>query len=69
MNGHALLEARGVTVRFGGLTAVDGVSAAFAAGQVCSGSWWGRAAITLAESLLVYFVWALAWANLVEGWS
>jgi branched-chain amino acid transport system ATP-binding protein len=34
MNGHALLEARGVTVRFGGLTAVDGVSAAFAAGEL-----------------------------------
>ncbi len=34
MNGHALLEARGVTVRFGGLTAVDQVSAAFAAGEL-----------------------------------
>jgi branched-chain amino acid transport system ATP-binding protein len=34
MNGHALLEARGVTVRFGGLTAVDAVSAAFAAGEL-----------------------------------
>lgn len=34
MNGHAMLEARGVTVRFGGLTAVDGVSAAFAAGEL-----------------------------------
>jgi branched-chain amino acid transport system ATP-binding protein len=34
MNGHALLEARGVTVRFGGLVAVDGVSAAFAAGEL-----------------------------------
>jgi branched-chain amino acid transport system ATP-binding protein len=34
MNGHALLEARGVTVRFGGLTAVDGVSAAFTAGEL-----------------------------------
>ncbi|MCW5667978.1 MAG: ABC transporter ATP-binding protein [Piscinibacter sp.] len=29
-----MLEARGVTVRFGGLTAVDGVSAAFAAGEL-----------------------------------
>ena len=34
MNGHPLLEARGVTVRFGGLTAVDNVSAAFAAGEL-----------------------------------
>lgn len=34
MNGHALLEAREVTVRFGGLTAVDGVSAAFATGEL-----------------------------------
>ena len=34
MNGHPLLEARGVTVRFGGLTAVDDVSAAFAAGEL-----------------------------------
>jgi branched-chain amino acid transport system ATP-binding protein len=34
MNGHALLEARGVTVRFGGLVAVDSVSAAFAAGEL-----------------------------------
>ena len=34
MNGHPLLEARGVTVRFGGLVAVDGVSAAFAAGEM-----------------------------------
>ena len=34
MNGHALLEAREVTVRFGGLTAVDGVSAAFAPGEL-----------------------------------
>ena len=31
MNGHPLLEAREVTVRFGGLTAVDRVSAAFGA--------------------------------------
>jgi branched-chain amino acid transport system ATP-binding protein len=30
----ALLEARDVTVRFGGLTAVDGVSAAFAPGEL-----------------------------------
>ena len=34
MNGHPLLEARGVTVRFGGLVAVDQVSAAFAAGEL-----------------------------------
>lgn len=34
MNGHPLLEARDVTVRFGGLTAVDGVSAAFAPGEL-----------------------------------
>jgi branched-chain amino acid transport system ATP-binding protein len=34
VNGHPLLEARGVTVRFGGLTAVDGVSAAFAPGEL-----------------------------------
>jgi branched-chain amino acid transport system ATP-binding protein len=34
MNGHPLLEARGVTVRFGGLVAVDSVSAAFAAGEL-----------------------------------
>jgi branched-chain amino acid transport system ATP-binding protein len=34
MNGHPLLEARGVTVRFGGLTAVDSVDAAFAAGEL-----------------------------------
>jgi branched-chain amino acid transport system ATP-binding protein len=34
MNGHALLEAREVTVRFGGLVAVDGVSAAFACGEL-----------------------------------
>jgi branched-chain amino acid transport system ATP-binding protein len=34
MNGHALLEAREVTVRFGGLTAVDAVSAAFAPGEL-----------------------------------
>ena len=34
MNGHPLLEARSVTVRFGGLTAVDGVSAAFAPGEL-----------------------------------
>jgi ABC-type glutathione transport system ATPase component len=34
MNGHALLEARSVTVRFGGLVAVDAVSAAFAAGEL-----------------------------------
>ena len=34
MNGHALLEAREVTVRFGGLVAVDSVSAAFAPGEL-----------------------------------
>ncbi|MBC7940203.1 MAG: ABC transporter ATP-binding protein [Chitinophagaceae bacterium] len=34
MTGHPLLEARAVTVRFGGLTAVDGVSAAFAPGEL-----------------------------------
>jgi branched-chain amino acid transport system ATP-binding protein len=34
MTAHPLLEARDVTVRFGGLTAVDGVSAAFAAGEL-----------------------------------
>ncbi len=34
MNGHPLLEARELTVRFGGLTAVDGVSAAFARGEL-----------------------------------
>ena len=34
MNGHPLLEARDVTVRFGGLTAVDRVSAAFGAGEL-----------------------------------
>ena len=34
MNGHALLEAREVTVRFGGLLAVDSVSAAFAPGEL-----------------------------------
>ena len=34
MNGHPLLEARAVTVRFGGLTAVDAVSAAFAPGEL-----------------------------------
>jgi branched-chain amino acid transport system ATP-binding protein len=34
MNGHPLLEARGVTVRFGGLVAVDAVSAAFGAGEL-----------------------------------
>ncbi len=34
MNGHALLEARNVTVRFDGLVAVDAVSAAFAAGEL-----------------------------------
>ena len=34
MNGHPLLEARHVTVRFDGLVAVDAVSAAFAAGEL-----------------------------------
>jgi branched-chain amino acid transport system ATP-binding protein len=34
MNEHPLLEAREVTVRFGGLTAVDAVSAAFAPGEL-----------------------------------
>jgi branched-chain amino acid transport system ATP-binding protein len=34
MNGHPLLEARAVTVRFGGLIAVDAVSAAFAPGEL-----------------------------------
>lgn len=34
MNGHPLLEAREVSVRFGGLTAVDTVSAAFAPGEL-----------------------------------
>jgi branched-chain amino acid transport system ATP-binding protein len=34
VNGHALLEARSVSVRFGGLVAVDSVSAAFAAGEL-----------------------------------
>jgi branched-chain amino acid transport system ATP-binding protein len=34
MNGHPLLEARAVTVRFGGLVAVDSVSAAFAPGEL-----------------------------------
>ena len=34
MNGHPLLEARALTVRFGGLTAVDDVHAAFAAGEM-----------------------------------
>ncbi|MCM0610492.1 MAG: ABC transporter ATP-binding protein [Ideonella sp. WA131b] len=34
MNGHPLLEARSVTVRFGGLVAVDSVSAAFATGEM-----------------------------------
>ena len=34
MNGHPLLEARSVTVRFGGLVAVDRVSAAFAPGEL-----------------------------------
>jgi branched-chain amino acid transport system ATP-binding protein len=36
MNGHALLEARELTVRFGGLTAVDNVSAEFAPGALVS---------------------------------
>ena len=34
MNGHALLEARDVTVRFGGLIAVDAISAAFGVGEL-----------------------------------
>ena len=34
MNGHALLEARDVTVRFGGLVAVDAISAAFGVGEL-----------------------------------
>jgi len=34
VNSNPLLEARGVTVRFGGLTAVDQVSAAFAPGEL-----------------------------------
>ena len=34
MNQHALLEAQDITVRFGGLTAVDGVSAAFMPGEL-----------------------------------
>jgi branched-chain amino acid transport system ATP-binding protein len=34
VNGHPLLEARDVTVRFDGLVAVDAVSAAFGAGEV-----------------------------------
>ncbi len=34
MNGHPLLEARDLSVRFGGLTAVDAVSAAFAPGEL-----------------------------------
>ena len=34
INGHALLEAREVSVRFGGLVAVDAVSAAFAPGEL-----------------------------------
>jgi branched-chain amino acid transport system ATP-binding protein len=34
MNGHPLVEARALTVRFGGLTAVDAVSAAFAPGEL-----------------------------------
>jgi branched-chain amino acid transport system ATP-binding protein len=34
MNGHALLEACELTVRFGGLTAVDNVSAAFMPGEL-----------------------------------
>ena len=34
MNRHPLVEARALTVRFGGLTAVDAVSAAFAPGEL-----------------------------------
>ena len=34
MNGYPLLEAREVSVRFGGLTSVDAVSAAFAPGEL-----------------------------------
>jgi branched-chain amino acid transport system ATP-binding protein len=34
VNGHPLLEARVLSVRFGGLVAVDGVSAAFASGEL-----------------------------------
>jgi branched-chain amino acid transport system ATP-binding protein len=34
MNGHPVLEARGLSVRFGGLRAVDDVSAAFAPGEL-----------------------------------
>ena len=34
MNGHPLLEARSLTVRFGGLIAVDAVSAAFAPAEL-----------------------------------
>ncbi len=34
MNGYPLLETRGLTVRFGGLTAVDAVDAAFAPGEL-----------------------------------
>ena len=34
MNGHPLLEAREVSVRFGGLTAVDAVNAVFAPGEL-----------------------------------
>jgi branched-chain amino acid transport system ATP-binding protein len=34
VNGHPLLEARELTVRFGGLVAVDAVSAAFAPGEL-----------------------------------
>ena len=34
MNGHPLLEARELSVRFGGLVAVDAVSAAFAPGEL-----------------------------------
>jgi len=34
MNRHPLLEARALTVRFGGLTAVDAVGAAFAPGEL-----------------------------------